>query len=394
MSGFNLKMSASSDETGQGGRLEEREESTIEIEDEQAKIASLSRKGYQYLKKGQLTEAIDFFRHIIEIDPSNNYALVGIGDAYRKKCCYQEATRYYQRCLESYPDNNYALFGLADCYGSLKQFQRAIEIWEKYLKLDDQNVTVLTRVADTYRKVKNLERSEAIYRQVLEMEPGNEYALIGLGHLHYDFKNFDVALDYWQKIYELQGDKIDIRALTSIGNCYRKLKLFRDGTHYFHEALEREPSNFYALFGLGDCYRGLNEPDMSLKYWAKILQKDPQNKVILTRAGDACRRQDKYDEAEEFYHQALNIEFDTYAVLGLATINKQRQRYAEAARSLEGLLKNGARIYRIYPELMECYLKLKDKHSAKLLWESFEKLKGTQPLIQQQMRELKQAMGV
>jgi tetratricopeptide (TPR) repeat protein len=363
-------------------------------DEEYAEIANLSRQGYQLLKKGNVSDAIECFREIIEVDPENNYALVGIGDAYRKKRRYQEATHYYQRCLQFYPENNYALFGLADCYRNMKQFHRAIEVWEKYLVLDDRNVTVLTRVADAYRKVKNLERSEAIYLSVLEMEKDNPYALIGLGHLHYDFKNFEKALGYWMRMYDIQGERVDIRVLTSIGNCYRKLKRFEDGVQYFTKALEREGQNFYALFGLADCYRGMSRPELSIEYWNRILQKDPHNKVILTRAGDAYRRQELLDEAVGCYRRALNIEYDSYAVLGLASINKIRKRYDEAAQSLEGLLKNEGRIFRVYPELMECYVNLRDRHAARNLWEKFERLRGIQPPVQRQMKELKQKIGV
>jgi tetratricopeptide (TPR) repeat protein len=161
-------------------------------DEEYAEIANLSRQGYQLLKKGNVSDAIECFREIIEVDPENNYALVGIGDAYRKKRRYQEATHYYQRCLQFYPENNYALFGLADCYRNHEAVPSGHRSLGKIsLVLDDRNVTVLTRVADAYRKVKNLERSEAIYLSVLEMEkPTIAYALIGLGHLHYDFQKF------------------------------------------------------------------------------------------------------------------------------------------------------------------------------------------------------------
>lgn len=363
-------------------------------EDEYAEIANLSRQGYQLLKKGQSSEAISCFREIIETDPRNNYALVGIGDSYRKKRRFQEATQYYQRCLDYYPENNYALFGLADCYRSLKQFHRAISVWERYLKLDDRNVTVLTRVADAYRKVKNLERSEAIYLQVLEMEADNAYALIGLGHLHYDFKNFEKALSYWMRMHDIQGDRVDIRVLTSIGNCHRKLKQFDEGSVYFEKALAKEPKNFYALFGLADCHRGMNEPHRSLNYWNRILDKDPENKVILTRAGDAYRKQGNLDEAENYYHRALNIEYDTYAVLGLATVNKHRGCYEDAARSLEGLLKNETRIFRIYPELMECYVQLKDQHSARELMQRFGRLRGVHQNVQKLMQDYQRDLGI
>ncbi len=131
----------------------------------------------------------------------------------------------------------------------------------------------------------------------------------------------------------MQGDKVDIRVLTSIGNCFRKLKQFDRGVPYFEKALEREPDNFYALFGIADCFRGVGKQSNSLVYWNKILQKDPRNKVILTRAGDAYRNLGDLEKATKYYEEALNIEFDVYAILGLAVIARTQGKWDDAITS-------------------------------------------------------------
>jgi len=47
--------------------------------------------------------------------------------------------------------------------------------------------------------------------------------------------------------------------------------------------------------------------------------------MILTRAGDAYRNLKDFDSSKNFYERALNIEFDTYAVMGLALVQKSRE---------------------------------------------------------------------
>ena len=215
-----------------------------------SQISELSKQGYQLLKEGLTQRAIEVFRRIIELQPDNNYALVGLGDANRKQRNYKEAEEFYRECLNHNPDNNYALFGLADSYKAMKQFNRAIEVWEEYIKYDQQNITVLTRMADAYRKVRNFTESKRHYLRVLEIDESNSYAIIGMGHLNYDFKDYNEALKFWNKIEIKVGDSIDIRVLTSIGNCYRKLKFFDEGIPYFNKALNKQPKNFYALYGL------------------------------------------------------------------------------------------------------------------------------------------------
>jgi tetratricopeptide (TPR) repeat protein len=337
-------------------------------------ISDWSKKGYQLLKENRVSEAVDYFRKILEVDGYNNYALVGMGDATRKRGAYREAVEYYRLCLEHHPGNNYALFGLADCYKTLNQYHKAIEIWEQYLLHDDRNITVLTRVADAYRKVRDFKHSKTVYQRVLEMDDLNPYAIIGLGHLHYDFKEYHEALFYWEKMLEINKENVDIRVLTSIGNCHRKVKTFESGIPYFEQALRRDPGNFYALFGLADCYRGMNQQYRSLEYWNQILEQDPRNKVILTRAGDAYRCLKDFENAVEYYKRALNIEFDTYAVLGLAVVAKAQSRYDEAIESLRRLIQQDPRNYRLYIEISDCWIRKGDRHSAIEALGDFQKM--------------------
>jgi len=339
---------------------------------ESQRITDISKTGYQLLKDNKISEAIDCFSKILLLDENNNYALVGLGDASRKTGSFREAVKYYQRCLVYHPGNNYALFGLADCYKAMNQYHKAIEIWEQYLLQDSKNITVLTRIADAFRKIRDFDNSKKTYQYVLEMEEANPYAIIGLGHLHYDFKEYREALFYWEKMMEGGSGDVDIRVLTSIGNCHRKLKTFSKGIPYFEAALKRENNNFYALFGLADCYRGLNEPEKSLIYWNCILELDPKNKMILTRAGDTHRNLNDFENARNLYERALNIEFDTFAVMGLALIAKAQNNYEEAINSFKRLIQQDNKNHRLYIELTDCYLKMNDKQKAIETLEGFQ----------------------
>jgi tetratricopeptide (TPR) repeat protein len=293
--------------------------------------------------------------------------------------------------LVSYPTNNYALFGLADCYKILKNYPKAIEIWEEYLRFDNRNITVLTRVADAYRKTGNFMKSRDTYFKTLEMNPENEYAFIGLGHLFYDFKEFDQALFYWKKVYEKYQDHVDVRVLTSIGNCYRKLKQYEEGIVFFKKALQLSPNNFYALFGLGDCYRGLNRMEDSRDCWQSILRKDPKNKVVLTRLGDTYRAMGDLEHAEEFYKKAMAIEFDTYAALGLAIVHKEQGHYDKAIEALNKLLEVNIKNSRVYLELSDCYERQGKPAKAIRILYQFLEMGMNNLVIMDKYEELKRA---
>lgn len=361
---------------------------THDARSEHNEIADLSKRGYKALRSDRLQEAEQCFQQVLALEAENTYALVGLGDAARKRGDHRAAIVYYQRCLVHHENNNYALFGLADSYKALKDYDRAIAIWEKYLQRDERNITVLTRIADAYKKVRSFEKSRDLYLRALDMEPGNPYALIGLGYLHFDFRRYAEALDYWQRVLAQPENARNIKILTAIGNCHRKLRTFEQGLEYFKQALEIEPNNFYAHFGMADCYRGLQDQERSLEHWLSILESDPANKVILTRAGDSLRILGRLDEAEDYYRRALNIGYDAYAVLGLAVISKERGRYAEAVESLQKLAHEDPRNVRLVHALAECYLALNQKEKARALLASFTHGKARAPSLSDLMEQL------
>jgi tetratricopeptide (TPR) repeat protein len=132
----------------------------------------------------------------------------------------------------------------------------------------------------------------------------------------------------------------------------------------------------------------MNDQKHSLEYWERILERDPRNKVILTRAGDAYRSLGDYEKAETYYKNALNIEFDEYAILGLALINKLRGNYAEAIESLNGLLKNDVKNHRLYTEIADCWLRLGEKSKAIEILNEFQRLGVRNSYVQDMLNDL------
>jgi tetratricopeptide (TPR) repeat protein len=358
-------------------------------EEESQEIPELSKKAYRLLKKDMLQEANAIFEQILSVEENNCYALVGLGDTERKARKYTDAVAHYNRCLATDPENNYALFGLADCYKSLNMHNEAIKLWEQYLEYDPENITVLTRIADAYRKTRDFQKSKTMYTHVLDKDPNNIYALIGMGHLHYNFKSFHDALFYWTKVLENNKGTVDIRVFTSIGNCYRKIKAFQEGIDYFNRSLVVDPENVHALLGIADCYRGIGDQKTSLSYWQRVLEKDPQNKAVLTRMGDAYCALGDYTSAADVYNQALDVDFDVYAFIGLANISKAQGELDEAISTLTRIIRTESKNARLYCDLADCYLRLQQPQSAIDVLTEFQQYERRNHMINSFLRHIR-----
>ena len=54
---------------------------------------------------GAYRQYVLFFEQVLDIEPLNTYALVGLGDVARKRARFRQAIDYYKTCLEGHPDN-------------------------------------------------------------------------------------------------------------------------------------------------------------------------------------------------------------------------------------------------------------------------------------------------
>ena len=80
-----------------------------------------------------------------------------------------------------------------------------------------------------------------------------------------------------------------------------------------------------------------------------------------------------YETATKYYQKALDIEFDLYAVLGLALISKGQGKYDEAIASLSRLIQADPKNYRLYIDLADCYIKMNQKNTAIEILQNFQK---------------------
>jgi 3-oxoacyl-[acyl-carrier-protein] synthase-1/3-oxoacyl-[acyl-carrier-protein] synthase II len=318
-----------------------------------------TRIAYRLFKQRRYDEAEAIFRDVLAQEAANAYALVGLGDCCRKTKDFRQALALYEECLATAPDNRYAQFGRADCLHQQRRHRDAAAAWDTYLEHDPDNPLVLTRAADAHRKAGNLSRAKQLYETVLTIDEKNPYALTGMGFACSDDQDFSRAATYWQRLYDLNPDKADVRVLTCLGNSYRRLKRFRQAERYFRQALEQEQNNGYALFGLADCCRGRHHMDAAIEVWERLLAQEPANIAVLTRLGDAYRRCRREDLAEERYRQALqHSPNDAFALLGMAQLELHRQRPAQALSYAEQLLEKRAPHYRAYLVAIDCLVDL------------------------------------
>jgi len=80
-----------------------------------------------YKKKGDLDNAIKYYKKSLSIYPEGDYALMNIGVIYTAKSEYKTSNGYYKRLVRLYPDNAEGYFGLGKNLILLNEFESALE---------------------------------------------------------------------------------------------------------------------------------------------------------------------------------------------------------------------------------------------------------------------------
>ena len=90
-----------------------------------------------------------------------------------------------------------------------------------------------------------------------------------------------------------------------------------------------------------------------------------------------------------YYKKALNIDYDMYAVLGIALVYKEMKLYNEALNKLNQLRMQKPRHFRAYVEMADCYLCIGQKDNAEAILLSYLKMGMTNPMVESKLRAIR-----
>ncbi len=323
------------------------------------KVTNLCRLAHVLRKEGDLRGAEEKYSLVLEMDPGNVYALVGMGDLRRREKQFEEAVQYYQRSLVIEKKNRFSLAGLGDAYRGLGKIEKAIEVWSRCLSLDPDDYKVMTRLADGFRKTGDLNQAKRLYLSALKKNPFDTYAMMGLGIVFTKEGNDMEALKFFDALHELSEHPII--PLTAIANIYRRQRKYGKAIGYYEKALKIDSGNSHTWHGKADCLRGMRDYPGAIKAW-RMAQKCGMNpRIVMTRIGDAYFNLDDLNKAEKSYNAALALGYDRYASMGMARIHAIRKQLDEVSRIFSELLKktpNNPRIISEFKGLLEKYPQL------------------------------------
>jgi len=304
---------------------------------EQAELATRLRDAVTLHQRGQLAEAEQIYRQILQRDPAQFDALQLLGTVKIQHRQYAEGVDLIERALAINPHSARALLNLGHALASLGRydeaadaFGRAVAVKSDYPQAHQERGMALLRLGRAAEAV-------ASFDAVLAMQPAHIDAVgfrgVALAQLGRHAEAL-AALD--RALAARPGDG---QLLSNRGNVLRALKRPDEALRCFDAVLAQAPGNPEVLCNRGAALDELNRAAEAVACYDQALAARPDMAEAHFSRGNALRRLEKFADAVASYDRALALRPDYFEALHARGAALERLfRYREAIASYEQAL--------------------------------------------------------
>ena len=259
---------------------------------------------------GKYEEAVDQFQRAVQLEPSNEDALIGLGGAYERLGKPQDAENSYKKIV-SLRQNYWRGYNLLGAfYLRQAQYDDATKMFQKVIERTPESFRGYANLGATYlyqakyaEAIKPLERSLAIhptadtysnlgtayyyqhqfkeaaqsYQKAVQLNNGDYTNWGNLGEAAYLAGDHPQAIESYRKAIilarlELKVNPYDIQLLRDLANYYAMTNDRRNALRYLNEALEQSKFSKESLFKAALVYKDLGEVGPAIEWFRKALQ--------------------------------------------------------------------------------------------------------------------------
>ena len=260
----------------------------------------------RFLDGGQLDQAEQFCREVIENEGENINMLGVLGAILLKQRKINEAEKYLKRTIDLAPTFAKPHEDLGELYLSENKPEKAAEYFEKSARLDPGQVSALFGLAKALLQMDKRQEAEDTCDAILEKEPDNIEALRLLAQIAIVDKRYVIAEGLLRKIAKSAPEQSV--AYHDLGRFLVDRSRLPEATDLFRKAIEINPSNYSNYLALGNTLSILGLTVEALAAFEKCLELEPREPSALLGRGHLLRIQGRRDEATASYKKCADLQ--------------------------------------------------------------------------------------
>lgn len=297
-------------------------------------------------------KAIEQFREINRLDPTDTESALWLARLYRLKNEHDKSEQVLRAILRADPDNEQAVEQLTQLLMDEGKSDEAVALLEG-ITAHSPTPVLLDLLGDAYTQAHDLAKAETAYRKAADMDPSELSHQRGLGQTLLAEEKYSEALAIYQKLSDLMPDDSDV--YLRIAQIYRELHQLDKAEENLVKARQYAPGSLEVMYNEGmlyesqgryeDAIRVLSDAVTGIKGQSPSMPSRRRSLSIL------------YQQLGQLYREVQNYQAAIYTFEELGHLGDEEDRRARmmimdtyrAAKDLPRALQTGKEAIAKYP---------------------------------------------
>ena len=279
-----------------------------------------SALGYTYEQQKQYKNAIEAYRHAIELDRDNLDAIRGLAQNLLNDGQTDAALDQYKVIADANPEDAQTYVRIAEIYRKQGKFDTALEHLKKAETMVQDSIEVPYNIAAIYQAQGRFEEAAQVLKDLLKKaekadpatytagEKSNRAVFLErLGTVYRDQGNNQAAVDTFRQVIALGGDDNGERGYQQIIDTWREAKEWQKATDAAKEATQKFPNSRDLKMVLAAQQADMGHADLALKDVQAMLKGAPEDRAVYITLAQMNTRLKRYPEAEQALDKAEQL---------------------------------------------------------------------------------------
>lgn len=312
-----------------------------------------SALGYTYEQQKQYKQAIEAYRHAIELDRDNLDAIRGLAQNLMNDGQTDAALDQYKIIADANPEDAQTYLRMAEIYRKQGKFDQALDSLKKAETMVQDSIEVPYQIATVYQAQGRDEEAAQTLKQLIDKtekadgnytqgEKSNRAVFLErLGTIYREMGNNQSALDTFRKMLPL-GDDNAVRGYQQIIDTYREAKQWPQATAAAKEAVQKLPNDRGLKMVLASQLADTGQADTAIEQVKALLKGNADDREVYIALSQMYTRLKRWNEAEQAINKAEQLstkpEDKMYAVFVKGSVYEREKKYEQAEEAFKQVL--------------------------------------------------------
>ncbi|MGA3195415.1 MAG: tetratricopeptide repeat protein [Terriglobales bacterium] len=278
-----------------------------------------SALGYTYEQQKQYKNAVDAYRHAIELDRDNLDAIRGLAENLLNDGQSDAALEQYKVIADANPEDAQTYVRIAEIYRKQGKFDLALDNLKKAESMVQDSIEVPYNIASIYQAQGRYDEAVPIMKDLLkksEKSDGNYSGsaksnravfLERLGTIYRDQGNYQAANETFRQMIALGGEDNIERGYQQVIDTWREAKEWQKATDVAKEAVQKLPSSRDLKMVLAAQQADMGEADKGLDEVRALLKGNPEDRQVYITLAQMQTRLRRFSDAEQSLDKAEQL---------------------------------------------------------------------------------------